>query len=111
MNARRIVIHLDTPTRDGDTEMAILTNLPSNAAQAVGVAELYRGRWTLETMFQSLTQMLQGEIATLGYPRAALLGFGVALASYNVLSTVQAALRANFGVGRSARSIWLLHRQ
>jgi hypothetical protein len=48
-------------------------------------------------MFQSLTQMLAGELATLGYPRAALLGFGVALATYNILSTVQAALRAAFG--------------
>jgi IS4 transposase len=98
MRARRIVIRLDKPTRDGDVEMTILTNLPASVADAVAVAELYRDRWTLETMFQSLTQMLQGEIATLGYPRAALLGFGVALAAYNVLSTVQAALRAQFGV-------------
>lgn len=98
MQARRIVIRLDKPTRDGDTEMAILTNLPKSAADAVGVAELYRKRWTLETMFQALTQMLRGEIDTLAYPRAALLGFSIALTTYNVLSTVQAALRATFGV-------------
>lgn len=98
MQARRVVIRLDTPTRDGDTEMAILTNLPIAAADAIAVANLYRKRWTLETMFQSLTLMLQGELATLGYPRAALFGFGVALAAFNVLSTVQAALRAHFGV-------------
>jgi hypothetical protein len=98
MAARRIVIRLDRPTRDGDTEMAILTNLPRSAADAIAVAELYRRRWTLETMFQSLTVMLEGEPATLGYPRAALFGFGVALAAYNVLSTVQAALRAQFGI-------------
>jgi hypothetical protein len=96
--ARRVVIRLDTPTRDGDTEMAILTNLPRSAADAIAIANLYRKRWTLETMFQSLTLMLQGELATLGYPRAALFGFGIALATYNVLSTVQAALRAQFGV-------------
>jgi hypothetical protein len=98
MRARRIVLRLDKPTRDGDTEIAVLTNLPRTAASAVPVAQLYRERWTLETMFQSLTVMLQGEVATLGYPRAALFGFGVALATYNVLSTVQAALRANYGV-------------
>jgi len=98
MEARRVVIRLDKPTRDGDTEMAILTNLPSRVADAVTVANLYRKRWTLETMFQSLTLMLQGELATLGYPRAALFGFGIALATYNVLSTVQAALRVQFGV-------------
>jgi hypothetical protein len=100
LKARRIVLRLDKPTRDGDTEMAILTNLPKSAADAVAVAELYRNRWTLETMFQSLTTMFQGEIATLGYPQAALFGFGVALAAYNVLSTVQAALRAEFGVAK-----------
>jgi hypothetical protein len=98
MKTRRIVIRLDTPTRDGDTEMAILSNLPKGAAGAIAVVELYRKRWTLETMFQSLTVMLEGEVAALGYPRAALFGFGVALAAYNVLSTVQAALRAEFGV-------------
>ena len=95
---RRILLRLDKPTRDGDTEMSILTNLPKAAASAVAVADVYRKRWTLETLFQSLTQMLEGEIDTLGYPRAALLGFGVALATYNILSTVQAALRGAFGI-------------
>ena len=98
MKLRRIVLRLNKRTRDGDSEIAILTNLPKGALGAVAVAELYRKRWTLETMFQSLTMMLAGELNTLGYPRAALLGFGIALASYNVLSTVQAALRAQFGV-------------
>jgi len=74
MEMRRVVIRLDKPTRDGDAEMAILTNLPTSAADALAVANLYRKRWTLETMFQSLTLMLEGEIAALGYPRAALFG-------------------------------------
>ena len=98
--ARRIVIRLYKPTRDGDMEMGILTNLPKAAAKAAMVAELYRTRWTLETMFQSLTQMLNAEIDTLAYPRAALLGFAVALATYNILSTVQAALRGSFGADK-----------
>jgi IS4 transposase len=95
---RRVVLRLDKPTRDGDGQIAILTDLPKSAANGVVVAESYRKRWTLETMFQSLTVMLEGEIASLGYPKAALFGFSVALAAYNVLSTVQAALRAEFGV-------------
>ena len=49
-------------------------------------------------MFQSLTQILRGEIDTLAYPRAALLGFAMALVAFNMLSTVQAALRSAFGV-------------
>jgi Transposase DDE domain len=100
LKARRIVIRLNVPTRDGDDEMAILTNLPQEAAIATKIANLYRKRWTIETMFQSLTQMLRGEIDTLGYPRAALLGFGIALVTYNILSTAQAALRAKFGAER-----------
>ena len=97
MALRRIVVKLDKPTRDGDGEIAVLTNLTQKAAGAVLVAKLYRERWTLETMFQALTQMLEGELAALGYPRAALFAFGVALASYNVLSVVQAVLRVAFG--------------
>jgi hypothetical protein len=98
LKLRRITVRLLKATRDGDTELAILTNLPEKDAGASAVANLYRKRWTLETMFQTLTQTLQGELDTLGYPRAALLGFAVALAAYNVQSTVQAALRASFGV-------------
>jgi IS4 transposase len=105
LKLRRVVVRLDAPTRDGDKEMAILTNLPKGVADATRVSELYRKRWTLETMFQSLTQMLAGEIDTLGYPRAALFGFSVALATYNVLSTVQAALRAKFGIEKIQQEV------
>jgi Transposase DDE domain len=94
---RRIVIRLDKPTRDGDTEIAILTNVPKRDASAQKIAELYSERWTLEGAFQLLTQTLNGEIATLGYPKAALFAFGVALVSYNVAAALRAALRARFG--------------
>jgi hypothetical protein len=97
---RRVVLRLDKATRDGDAEIAILTNLPKRIADAVKVAELYRDRWTLETMFQSLKATLEGELDTLGYPRAALLGFAVALVAYNISSTVQASLRAQFGADK-----------
>jgi hypothetical protein len=58
---------------------------------------VYRKRGTLETFFFELTKTLAGELETLGYPRAALFGFGIALASSNVLATVKASLRAAFG--------------
>jgi IS4 transposase len=98
MTLRLVTVVVDKPTRDGDKEVAILTNVSSKVASATAIADLYRKRWTLETMFLTLTQILEGEIATLGHPRAALLGFGIALVSYNIYSTVQAALRAEFGV-------------
>jgi hypothetical protein len=40
---------------------------------------------------------LRGEIDTLGYPRAALLAYGIALVTYNLLAVVKAALRVVHG--------------
>jgi hypothetical protein len=97
MTIRRVTVELDEPTRDGDTEIHILTNLPKKIT-AVAVADLYRKRWTIEIAFHELAQNLAGEIETLGYPRAALFGFCMALVCYNVLSVVLAALRAAHGV-------------
>lgn len=95
--ARRVTVVLDTATRDGDAEIHVLTNLPACDAKAKKVAELYRARWTIETAFAELEATLDGEVATLGYPKAALLAFCVALTSYNILSTVKAALRSAHG--------------
>jgi IS4 transposase len=94
---RRITVELDRSTRDGDRVIHILTNLSAQKADAIKVAELYRRRWTLETAFQELEATLNGEINTLGYPKAALFALCVALVSYNVLSTVKAALRSVHG--------------
>jgi hypothetical protein len=103
--ARRITVELDEPTRDGDRTIHILTNLPEEAAGAVEVAELYRRRWTLETAFQELEASLNGEIDALGYPKAALFAFCLALVAYNVLSTVKAALRSVHGAAASAAKV------
>jgi hypothetical protein len=94
---RRITVVLDQPTRDGDREIHILTDLPESAADAVTVAEIYRRRWTLEAAFQEMEATLNGEIAALGYPRAALFTLCVALVSYNLMSVVKGALRSVHG--------------
>src|SRR4051812_49478938 len=98
MTVRRVTVELDKPTRDGETEIHVLTNLPAEAADALAVAELYRKRWTVEAAFGELATCLNGEVNTLGYPKAALFAFCVALVSYNVLSVVKAALRSVHGV-------------
>ena len=95
--ARRITVVLDKPTRDGDAEIHILSNLPAKDAKAKTIADLYRKRWTIETAFQEMEATLNGEINTLGYPKAALFAFCVALVSYNLMSVVKAALRAAHG--------------
>jgi IS4 transposase len=94
---RRVTVLLDQPTRDGESELHLLTNLPAKDARAKAIAELYRRRWTIETAFQELEATLRGEVNTLGYPKAALLAFCVALVAYNVLSTIKAALRSVHG--------------
>jgi len=96
MTLRRITIELDVATRDGDTVMHVLTNLPAKV-KAVKIAEIYRKRWTVETAFQELGQALNAEIDTLCYPRAALLAYCIALMMYNTLSVVKASLRAIHG--------------
>jgi hypothetical protein len=100
LDVRRIEVHLDRATRDGDPILALLTNLPATgdgAVTALRVAELYRGRWTIETAFQELERDLRSEVRTLGYPKAALFGFCVAVVLYNAVSLLRAALRGAHG--------------
>jgi IS4 transposase len=91
---RRIELHLNSPTEEGDTVIRLLTNLPKSHFTARKVARLYRRRWDIESMFQRLESVLSSEVASLGQPRAALLAFGVAVLAYNVLAVLQAAVRA-----------------
>jgi len=93
---RRITVMLHKPTRDGDGEIHIVSNLPERVS-AVRVAELYRDRWQIETAFQEVAESLEGEIQTLGYPKAALFGFCTALVTYNLLSVVRSAVQSVHG--------------
>lgn len=95
--ARRVVVKLDQPTRDGETEVALLCNVWNEQVDALCLAELYRQRWSIENLFQILTEALTCEHQGLGYPKAALFGFCTALVAYNVLAVVKAALRAVYG--------------
>ena len=90
---RRIELVLDTPTRDGDTLIRLLTTLPKRVKATV-IAQLYRERWSIEGLFGRLEAALKSEVRTLGHPRAALLAFGTAVVAYNVLAVIQAAIAA-----------------
>jgi Transposase DDE domain len=94
---RRITVELDEPTRDGETELHILTNLPAKKVTAVKVAELYRKRWTIEGLFFEAAQTLSCEIDTLCYPKAALFAFCLGLMVCNAVALLKAALRAAHG--------------
>jgi IS4 transposase len=94
---RRITLQLKKPTRQGEKEIHLLTNLSANEADARKIADLYLRRWTIENAFQELDQALNSEINTLGYPKAALFSFCVAVLVYNVVSVIKGALAAVHG--------------
>lgn len=96
LTLRRVTVALDEPTRHGENELHLLTSLPPEI-DARTIVELYRKRWTIESAFGELSRWLHAEIAPLGYPRAALLGFGVGLMAYNAVSTLLGGLRAIHG--------------
>jgi len=106
---RRLRMKLDQATRDGATLLYILTNLPARTVSAKRVARLYRKRWTLETAFQHLEAYFHSEINTLGYPKAALFGFCLALVAYNLLAVVLAALRGVHGQERVDEEVSLYY--
>lgn len=95
---RRIRVAVKEATRDGDLELAIISNLPSEVASAPEIADSYRKRWRIETAFQELTDHFNSEINTLGYPSAALFGFCVALVAYMLVQVTRAALSHEHGV-------------
>ncbi|MFO0949743.1 MAG: transposase [Isosphaeraceae bacterium] len=97
LSIRRVTLRLDRPTESGEAEVHILTNLPAERVTARQAAAAYGTRWTVEGAFQTLTDVLRCEVETLGYPRAALFSFAVAVAAYNAYAVVQASLRSAHG--------------
>jgi len=69
LKLRRILVKLDEPTQDGEMELALLTDLTVEQADALTLARLYLKRWKIENVFQVLTDVLQCEHPRLGYPK------------------------------------------
>jgi hypothetical protein len=93
---RRIVSRLDRPTRQGETEIVLVTNLP-DPIEATSCCRAYRGRWEIERHFQELTDLLHCEVPGLGYPRAALFAFCMSVLAGNALAVLVGSLRAVHG--------------
>lgn len=94
---RRVTVRLQKPTRDGDCELHILTNLTQKQATARKVAELYHRRWTIELVFLEMQTALSCEVQTLGYPRAALFAFCVAVVLQNTFTLLDRTLAVVHG--------------
>jgi len=93
---RRIVLRLDHPTREGEAEIVLITNLPEEIT-AILCCEVYRGRWEIEKHFQKLTDLLHCEIPSLGYPLAALFAFCLSVLVGNALAILSGNLRVIHG--------------
>ena len=61
LKLRRVVIELYQPTRHGDRQVAILTHLPDSVADAETITKLYLQRWSIEGMFQVITDTFNCE--------------------------------------------------
>lgn len=88
---RRITIRLTKPTRNGDTEIYLLSNLPKRV-KASSIANAYQQRWTIENCFGHLSRALNAEIRALCYPGAAGLCFSLALLLFNIMSLIRLLL-------------------
>lgn len=93
---RRITVELTTPTRDGDTELHLLSNLPATVL-ATTIATLYGRRWGIENLFREMDDNLNAEPGTLGVPVAALFCFCLGLVASNATQVLLGVLRAAQG--------------
>jgi hypothetical protein len=95
--ARLIKKTLEKATRDGDKEIEIVTNLPADVSAKM-IVDAYGKRWNIETMFSTLTTVLKCELPSLGYPRAALFAFTMAVIASNIISGMRYTIRAIHGI-------------
>jgi len=93
---RVIRLKLNTPTREGETEVVLISNLPASV-KAACIAMSYLARWRIEGHFQRLTEYLNCEVPSLGYPRAALFAFAMSVLAGNAVAMLESAIRAVHG--------------
>jgi len=91
---RRITVELSEPTRDGSSEIHLLSNVPETDASACELARLYRQRWEIENAFHVLTMTLNCETESNCYPRCALFQFCMAMLAFNCRQVLLATLYA-----------------
>lgn len=96
LSCRLITLVLDQPTRDGDLQIQILTNLPESVSALV-IAESYRSRWKIENVNLELMKHFASEQTSLGNPPATLFAFCVSIVAFNLVQLIHISLRAAHG--------------
>jgi len=87
---RRITIELYEPTQEGEMVIHVLTNLPSCVCGEL-IAEQYHRRWEQETGYYYVRMGFNGELASMGHPRAALF-LSLTVISYYILQVILTVL-------------------
>ena len=93
-------MRLKTATGDGEREIVLLTSLPQTVARAEYVAQFYRGGWSVETLFQTVTKNFEGNFFPWVIPKLKNFIFSSKKVSYNILVVVRRALDSVHGVGK-----------
>ncbi len=97
---------LDRPTREGDTEIVLVTNLPDEVS-ALDCCAAYLERWQVERHYQALTDLLHCEVPGLGYPRRRLFAFCMSAVAGHALAVLKGGLRAAHGPELAERGLEL----
>lgn len=92
MVIRRVTVELDEPTKDGDTVIHLLCNVPQLDSNGCAIADAYLRRWEIENAFYTLTMSFQCESKSNCFPRCALFQFCMAMFAYNARQVLLAAL-------------------
>ena len=93
-------MQLKTATGDGEREIALLTSLPQTVASAEYAAQLYRGGWRVETLFQTVNKNFEGNFFPWVIPKLENFILGSDKVSYKILVVVRRALGSVQGVGK-----------
>jgi hypothetical protein len=93
---RHIRIQLIKPTRDDDSEIYLLSNLPESVS-SVQIARLYQKRWTIERLFGEMSEVFACEPKSLCQPKAFEFVFCLGLVASNAVQVFQAGMRLVHG--------------
>ena len=108
LRVRRLTLKLKEPTRDGDTELHILSNVPVHRASAPHLARLYGKRWSIETAFFRDHHDAVVRDRHAGISQSSVVRLLLGVVAYNGVSLVKASLRSAHGRGGRRAGLRLL---
>lgn len=104
MRVRRLTL-----ARDGEDDVVLLTNLVDRDRYgAADLLELYRHRWSIEQVFQQVTETFSLSHLIGTKPLAVLLQFAFCLLLYNLMQVVRSYVAEDGGVQSSVVSMYYL---